>query len=118
MDDIPQLLEHRPVDLAAIVMIVLHRPVDEVSYLCETPDCKSALRFHQNRPEWRMAQGWSSLHRGTSQHLAIGGGSFAGLLHGPTNVYRNRPVDAPYSVVDHAEESYPPDWMTARRDPR
>lgn len=36
-------MEHLPTDLAAIVLVVLHRPVDEVSYLREVLGCRSAL---------------------------------------------------------------------------
>jgi two-component system, chemotaxis family, protein-glutamate methylesterase/glutaminase len=106
LDDIQELLEHLPADLAAIVLVVLHRPVDEVSYLREVLDCRSALpiKIAQNG-EW-LEVGHCYIGE-PGQHLVLGGGSFAKLLNDPRNVYRNRTVDALfYSMVEHAEGKF------------
>ena len=93
MQDVQELLECLPSELAAIVLVVLHRPVDEVSYSREVLEKRSAIpvRIARNG-EW-LKVGHCYIGE-PGQLLVLGAGSFAKLLRDPTNVYRNRTVDA------------------------
>ena len=102
LEDVQELLEHFPSELAVIVLVVLHRPVDEVSYLREVLERRSAIpvRIARNG-EW-LKVGHCYIGE-PGQHLVLGAGSFAKLLCDPTNVYRNRTVDALFrSLAEHA----------------
>ena len=106
LQDVQELLEHLPSDLAVIVLVVLHRPVDEVSYLREVLEQRSAIpvRIAKNA-EW-LKVGHCYIGE-PGQHLVLGAGSFAKLLCDPTNVYRNRTVDTLfYSLAEHAEGKF------------
>jgi hypothetical protein len=43
LQDVQELLKHLPSELAVIVLVVLHRPADEVSYLRELLEQRSAI---------------------------------------------------------------------------
>ena len=106
LQDVQELLEQLPSDLAVIVLVVLHRPVDQVSYLREVLEQRSAIpvRIARNG-EW-LKVGHCYIGE-PGQHLVLGAGSFAKLLCDPTNVYRNRTVDALfYSLAEHAERKF------------
>jgi two-component system, chemotaxis family, protein-glutamate methylesterase/glutaminase len=106
LQDVQELLEHFPSELAVIVLVVLHRPVDEVSYLREVLERRSAIpvRIARNG-EW-LKVGHCYIGE-AGQHLVLGAGSFAELLCDPTNGYRNRTVDALfYSLAEHAEGKF------------
>jgi two-component system, chemotaxis family, protein-glutamate methylesterase/glutaminase len=106
LHDVLELLEHLPVDLAAIVLVVLHRPVDEVSYLREALECRSALpvRIARNA-EW-LKVGHCYIGE-PGQHVVLGVGSFAKLISDPTNLCRKRTVDALfYSLAENAEGKF------------
>jgi len=106
LQDVQELLEYLPSELAVIVLVVVHRPVDEVSYLREVLERRSAIpvRIAKNG-EW-LKVGHCYIGE-PGQHLVLGAGSFAKLLCDPTNVYRNRTVDALfYSLAEHAQGKF------------
>jgi two-component system, chemotaxis family, protein-glutamate methylesterase/glutaminase len=104
--DIHELLEHLPIDLMAIVLIVLHRPVDAVSYLARVLERRSALPVRVARNGERLEVGHCYIGE-PGQHIVFGAGSFAKLISDPTNLYRNRTVDALfYSLAEHAEGKF------------
>jgi two-component system, chemotaxis family, protein-glutamate methylesterase/glutaminase len=106
LEDIQELLEHLPIDLAAIVLVVLHRSIDAVSYLCRVLEPRSALPVMVARNGERLKVGYCYIGE-PSQHIALGAGSLAKLIGDPTNLYRNRTVDALfYSLAKHAEGKF------------
>jgi hypothetical protein len=79
LQDVQELLEHFPSELAVIVLVVLHRPVDEVSYLREVLERRSAIPIRIARNgEW-LKVGHCYIGE-PGQHLVLGAGSFAKLL--------------------------------------
>jgi two-component system, chemotaxis family, protein-glutamate methylesterase/glutaminase len=106
LHDIQELLEHLPIDLGAIVLFVLHRAVDQVSYLREVLERKSALPVRIARNGEQLRAGHCYIGE-PGQHIVLGAGSLAKLLCDPTNIYRNRTVDALfYSLAEHAEAKF------------
>src|SRR3954470_17185566 len=92
LDDIRALLQALPHPLAAVVMVVLHRPVDRISHL------RAALATATPAPVIIAREG-ERLEAGRvyigepAHHLTLIGDGAAGLVPGPGNEHRNRTVD-------------------------
>lgn len=92
LDDIKELLHALPAPLPAVVMVVLHRPVDRLSDL-------RAVLARATRMDVRIAEHDEILLPGTiyigqpAHHLTLIARSRAGLRPGPANEYRNRTID-------------------------
>jgi chemotaxis response regulator CheB len=102
LDDIKALLGGLSHPLAAIVLVVLHRPWDLLSHL------RDILARASHLPVVIAADG-DQLQLGTcyigepAEHLTLTARSRVHLLDDPTNSYRNRTIDALFrSVAAHA----------------
>ena len=102
LDDIKALLSGLPDPLAAIVLVVLHRPWDRLSHL------RDILARASHLPVV-IAEDGDRLQLGTcyigepAEHLTLAARSRVHLLDDPTNSYRNRTIDALFrSVAAHA----------------
>lgn len=105
LTDIMTLLEQLPPPLDAVVMVVLHRPIDRMSNL------RAVLARATTMPVVVAGEGEAMLC-GTvylgepAQHLTMIGQSRAGLVDGERGEYRNRTVDTLfYSLAKHAGRS-------------
>lgn len=97
---IRDLLRQLPPDLPLTVFIVLHQPIDHVSYL------RDVLARHARLPV-RLAQDGEPPRRGTcylgtpSRHLALGADGCIHLV--PDGAYRGRSIDVLFrSLAKHA----------------
>jgi chemotaxis response regulator CheB len=104
LNDIQALLAALPATLAAAVLVVLHRPSDRISHLCEVLSRASAMRV-------LIAQEDDRFHIGTcyigepDEHLALAARSRVHLIEGAHDRHRNRSVDLLFtSVAAHAQE--------------
>jgi chemotaxis response regulator CheB len=102
LDDIKALLAGFTDPLAAIVLVVLHRPWDLLSHL------RDILARASHLPVVIATNG-DGLQLGTcyigepAEHLTLAAKSRVHLLDDPTNSYRNRTIDALFrSVAAHA----------------
>ena len=102
LEDIKALLLGLPDPLAAIVLVVFHRPWDRLSHL------RDVLARAVHLPVV-IAEDGDRLQLGTSyigepaEHLTLAARSRVHLLDDPTNSYRNRTIDALFrSVAAHA----------------
>src|SRR5947209_13190865 len=102
LDDIKALLAGLPNPLAAIVLVVLHRPWDRLSHLRDILARASHLQVV-------IAEDGDRLQLGTcyigepAEHLTLAARSRVHLLDDPSNSYRNRTIDALFrSVAAHA----------------
>jgi two-component system chemotaxis response regulator CheB len=102
LDDIKALVAGLPDPLAAIVLVVLHRPWDRLSHL------RDILARASHLPVV-IAEDGDRLQLGTcyvgepAEHLTLAAKSRVHLLDDPTNSYRNRTIDALFrSVAAHA----------------
>jgi len=92
LHDIQELLAAFPGSLAAVVLIVLHRPWDRPTHL------RSILARVSKLPVIIAAKG-EHLQAGTvyigepAEHLTLAAKSFGELTDDPNNLYRNRTVD-------------------------
>jgi chemotaxis response regulator CheB len=100
--DINALLSKLPANLCAVVLVVLHRPVDKVSYLREVLAAESSLPV-------KIAEEGAPFDCGTcyigepAGHLTVVARSLAHLVDDPDALLRNRTVDALFhSVARHA----------------
>jgi two-component system chemotaxis response regulator CheB len=100
--EIKTLLAGLPDPLAAVVLVVLHRPWDRVSHL------RDILARASHRTVVIAADG-DRLQLGScyigepAEHLTLAARSRVQLLDDPTNGYRNRTIDALFrSVAAHA----------------
>ena len=105
MRDIEAVLAGLTPDLPAVVMVVLHRPVDRVSHLRDMLARTSALPVH-------VACGGERLHAGCcyigepAAHLTLAANAFGKLTNDPFNSQRNRTIDGLFrSVALHAGPS-------------
>jgi two-component system chemotaxis response regulator CheB len=92
LDDIRALLQALPHPLAAIVMVVLHRPVDRISHLRAALAAATLTPVIVAREGERLEAGRIYIGE-PAQHLTLIGGGAAGLVPGPGNEHRNRTVD-------------------------
>jgi two-component system chemotaxis response regulator CheB len=99
--DTQRLLEKFPENLSATVLVVLHRPVDSVSYLSEALGYKSTLPVRVAKQGEKLKIRHCYIGE-PGKHLVIGAGPIAKLLNDPENRYRNRTVDTLfYSIAQH-----------------
>ncbi|GJE45012.1 chemotaxis protein CheB [Methylobacterium soli] len=102
LNDIERLLARLPPDLRAVVLIVLHRPWDRVSYLREVLNRHSAIPIHIAEDGERLRNGYGYIGE-PGAHLALAANSLGDLIADPRNLHRNRTVDALFrSVAAHA----------------
>jgi two-component system, chemotaxis family, protein-glutamate methylesterase/glutaminase len=91
--------------LAAVAMVVLHRPADQISYLQEILGraIPAAVIVAQNG----LALEPGRIYLGEpGDHLTLLAGDVAGLIAGPRHEYRNRTVDLLFhSLAAHAGAS-------------
>jgi chemotaxis response regulator CheB len=92
LEDICALLNALPHPVAAIVMVVLHRPVDQISHLRDvlaesTPATVVVAREGEVLEPGRVYIGEPA------DHLTLVAGGTAGMVAGGHNEYRNRTVD-------------------------
>ena len=105
LDDIKALLRALPRPLAAVVMVVLHRPVDRISHLREV------LARATQAPVIVASDGVTfepgRIYIGEpAHHLTLIGGNVASLVAGAENEHRNRTVDLLFrSLAEHAGTS-------------
>ena len=104
MRDIEALLGGLPAGLPAIVMIVLHRPVDQVSHLCEVLSRRSALPVLVAGDGQELLPGHCYIGR-PDAHLELTDGTIARLIEHSGNAYRNRTVDTLFDSVAAAAGS-------------
>ena len=102
LDDIKELLSALPDPLAAVVLVVLHRPTDRISHL------RSVLS-HASKMPVIIAEDGDRFESGNcyigepAGHLTLLARSIAHLIHDPHNRLRNRTVDALFhSVASYA----------------
>lgn len=102
LDDIRKLLGALPATLAAIVMVVLHRPWHKPTQL------QAVLAQGCALPVITATHG-ERLHVGivyvgeSSEHLTLAGLTFGGLIDDPNRHHRNRTVDLLFkSIAAHA----------------
>src|SRR4051812_29835620 len=92
LHDIRALLRALPHPLAAVVMVVLHRPVDRISHLRATLAAATPAPVIVAREGERLEAGRIYIGE-PAHHLTLIGGGAAGLVAGPGNEHRNRTVD-------------------------
>ena len=102
--DIKTLINSFPARLAAVVLVVLHRPSESISYLC------TVLSYGSSMPI-RIAEEGQTYAAGTcyigepAAHLALASRNRIRLVAGANNIYRNRTVDILFaSVAMHAKQ--------------
>src|SRR4051794_33332776 len=106
LEDIQELLGALPHPVAAVVMVVLHRPTDRISRLREilaaaTPTAVVVAQTGETFEPGRIYIGEPA------QHLTLLTGNEAGLIPGDLNEHRNRTIDllfhslAVHGVVGH-----------------
>jgi chemotaxis response regulator CheB len=102
LDDIGRLLGHLPPTLQAVVLIVLHRPSDQVSQLRDVLDRGSAIPIHVASTGQHLQHGNGYIGE-PDAHLTLAASSFGELVPGAHDLYRNRSVDLLFqSVATHA----------------
>ncbi|WP_349262528.1 chemotaxis protein CheB [Geminicoccus sp.] len=102
LSDIQVLVAALPSDLAAIVMIVLHRPWDRPSHLQAVLSRASALPVLITEEDERFKIGRIYIGE-PAEHLSLAASSFGELVKDPEQKYRNRTVDLLFnSVAAHA----------------
>ena len=106
LDDIGRLLGHLPPNLRAVVLIVLHRPSDQISHLREVLDLKSSIPICVARASELLRNGYGYIGE-PDAHLTLAESSFGDLVPGPHNLHRNRTVDLLFrSVAAHANGGF------------
>lgn len=102
LKDIQRLLGRLPSDLRAVVLVVLHRSYDRVSYLKEVLNQRSSIPIHIAEDGVRLRNGHGYIGE-PDAHLALAADSLGDLIADPQNLRRNRTVDALFrSVAAHA----------------
>ena len=105
LSDIKELLAALPDPLPAIVLVVLHRPVDLLSYLREVLARATHLRVEIAEEGKTMELGVVYIGE-PDNHLRLVAGHTADLVADPGNKHRNRTVDMLFhSLADHAGEA-------------
>jgi two-component system chemotaxis response regulator CheB len=100
--DLQGLLEALPADLPAVVLAVLHRPSDHVSYLREVLARRSALPVTIPDEDQEFRTGVCYIGE-PAAHLSLAARSRVHLIEGSQNKYRNRTIDLLFtSVAAHA----------------
>ena len=106
LKDIKCLLSRLPSDLQAVLLIVLHRPFDRVSYLREVLNWQSGIPIHIAEDGVRLQAGHGYIGE-PDAHLALAANSLGDLVADPKNLQRNRTVDVLFrSVAAHARNRF------------
>jgi two-component system, chemotaxis family, protein-glutamate methylesterase/glutaminase len=105
LDDINALLRALPRPLAAVVLVVLHRPVDRISHLREVLATATQAPVIVAREGVTFEPGRIYIGE-PAHHLTLIGGNVASLVAGAENEHRNRTVDLLFrSLAEHAGAS-------------
>lgn len=97
-EDISHLLARLPPTLNAVVMVVLHRPFDEPSYLCDLLQRSTLLPVFIARDRNELQHGHVYIGE-PAEHLVLARKSFGETVPDPTAVHRNRTVDLLFASV-------------------
>jgi chemotaxis response regulator CheB len=101
--DLRDLLERIPANLAAVVLVVLHRPSNRISHLREVLARRSALPVVIPHEDDEFRAGTCYIGE-PAAHLALARRSRVHLIEGARDKYRNRTVDLLFaSVAQHAK---------------
>jgi two-component system, chemotaxis family, protein-glutamate methylesterase/glutaminase len=104
LDDIKVLLAALPADLPAVVLVVLHRPSDHLSYLKEVLSGVSQMPVLVAEEDERFRAGCCYIGE-PDAHLSLAAKSRVRLVEGADQKHRNRTVDILFnSVAAHARE--------------
>ena len=105
LDDIKALLRALPQPLAAVVMVVLHRPVDQISHLREVLASATSAEVIVAGDGVTLEPGRIYIGE-PAQHLTLLGGNWPAWSPGLDNEHRNRTVDLLFrSLAAHAGAS-------------
>jgi two-component system chemotaxis response regulator CheB len=99
--DIKALLCALPHPLKAVVLVVLHRPVDRLSRLRDILARSCPIRVVIAEEGERFEAGVCYIGE-PAGHLTLAARNYAHLIDDPQNLYRNRTIDALFrSVAEH-----------------
>ena len=98
LQDMVDLLNVLPKPLAAIVMLVLHRPVDRISHLQAVLSRRSGLPVIVASEAERMEMGTCYIGE-PDGHLTLMAKDEAGLVTGTGDTLRNRTIDALFKTL-------------------
>lgn len=102
LGDIKSLLAALPLDLLAVVLVVLHRPTDQISNLCEVLSRSSKMPVHNANDDERFQVGHCYIGD-PDAHLTLAAKSRVQLVEGADNKHRGRTVDILFnSIAEHA----------------
>jgi chemotaxis response regulator CheB len=102
IDQLHLVLGLLPEGLGAVVLVAMHRPVNRVSYLCETLGSRSRMPVVEAGEGERLLAGRCYLGL-PARHLGLGAGDRAALDDDPEGLWRRRTVDDLFlSVALHA----------------
>ncbi|MET4272870.1 MULTISPECIES: chemotaxis protein CheB [unclassified Bradyrhizobium] len=96
--DLGDLLGALPANLAAVVLVVLHRPSDRISYLREVLARRSMLPVMIPDEDEEFEVGVCYVGE-PAAHLSLAARSRVHLIEGPQDQYRNRTVDLLFTSV-------------------
>lgn len=96
--DIKDLLRGLPADLAAVILVVLHRDWDRISHLRAALAPASPFPVVIAEDGERFSAGTVYIGK-PGDHLKLAAASLGQILHDPQRVYRNRTVDLLFSSV-------------------
>ncbi|MFL9944136.1 chemotaxis protein CheB [Paraburkholderia graminis] len=100
LEDLRNLLAIWPVEMNAVIVVVLHRPSDQQSFLSEVLQKRSRVPVV-------VADDGNPLHRGVcymgkpNRPITLGSGRRAVLVDGAGNRFRNRTIDLLFKSVAH-----------------
>src|SRR6185312_3966517 len=101
LSDIKALLCALPHPLKAVVLVVLHRPIDRISRLRDILARSCPIRVAIAEEGERFEAGVCYIGE-PAGHLTLAARNYAHLIDDPQNAYRNRTVDALFrSVAEH-----------------
>ena len=104
LSDISELLEHWPIDSAAIALVVVHRASDQESYLQEMLQRKSRLPIVIAKDGEKLLPGTCYIGE-PAEVLTLSEDGHARLVFAGGNRLRNRTVDELFiSVASHARQ--------------
>jgi two-component system chemotaxis response regulator CheB len=98
LSDLRDLLEALPAKLRAVVLVVLHRPSDQISYLRQVLAERSALPvvIPDEDQEFRVGVCYIGA---PAAHLSLAARNQVHLIEGAQDKYRNRTVDLLFTSV-------------------
>jgi two-component system chemotaxis response regulator CheB len=98
LQDIQSVLSALPRTLPVVVLIVLHRPWDQLSHLAAVLDRASRLPVRIARHGGRFERGTAYIGE-PGEHLTLAAHSFGELVPDPERLHRNRTVDLLFRSV-------------------